>query len=52
MAEGADGLNITLCTPDGKAVSSIRASASERISVAPGIYLVKVGNAVFKVSVQ
>ncbi len=52
VVEGADGLNITLCTPDGKAVSSIRASASERISVAPGIYLVKVGNAVFKVSVQ
>lgn len=52
VVEGADGLNITLFTPDGKAVSSIRASASERISVAPGIYLVKVGNAVFKVSVQ
>jgi|GEM_PF-127005 len=49
---GADGQPYGIFTPDGKTVAcGIAASSGSDIPVAPGIYIVRVGRTVFKITV-
>lgn len=52
LIEGAEGLDISLYTVDGRAVYSANATASVRIPVASGLYIVRAGAAAAKVLVK
>ncbi len=52
VVEGADGLNVTICTVDGRTIHSAVATDHRRVAVAPGLYIVRAGNATAKVIVK
>lgn len=48
---GAEGLQLTVVSADGKIVHNAKAHSRDTICVAPGIYLVKAGASTFKTAV-
>lgn len=52
MVSGAEGLHLTIHTPDGITVASLTATAHTCIPVASGIYIVKVGATTVKMAVH
>lgn len=48
---GAQGLDVTVCTPDGKLMTALRGKDSMEIAAAPGIYIVTLGTKAVKVAV-
>ncbi len=49
---GASGVEATVCTTEGKTVFAGTCRSTESVAVAPGIYLVKVGDTVVKIVVR
>ncbi len=52
VVAGAAGMDVTVLTPDGKIVDAFRATDMNRVGVAAGVYVVRVGTGVFKVHVK
>ena len=52
VVAGAIGMEVIVFTPEGKIVEAFRATDVNRVAVAAGVYMVKVGAQVFKVLVK
>ncbi len=49
---GADGMAVTVVTPDGRTAASLTATAETAVAARPGLYIVKAGPVVKKVIVK
>ncbi len=52
IVTGACGRRISVCAVDGRLVASVAAEATERIEVAPGVYIVNAGETTSKIVVR
>lgn len=52
LVVGAEGKNVRVYTVDGSLKTQFTANATERIAAQPGMYIVKIGNATYKVLVK
>lgn len=52
VVDGAEGLDISIVTPDGKTIRTVRGETRTVIALSAGIYIVKAGDTVAKVTVK